>query len=210
MKRIIVSLITILFFVMSFCYSASAAANTSFSLSDAAANSGEEFDVDLSIADNAGVAAFSVTVIFNSALITPVSFTPIEGSGFTISSNIDSASGVDKEMIYEITVTGYSLSGNVTYNGSLGKLRFKVKDLTPTCTTPIEFVEDKTELCDISTNDVAYTLTGNNVTIANKKADAALVLKDVAGIRDLTAEEKTAMGIDGEASLLDAINILNK
>ncbi len=59
----------------------------------------------------------------------------------------------------------------------------------------------------VGTNPVVYAVDGlGDVIDYNTKV--ALILKDVAGIRDLTSDEKDSFGITDDASLLDAVKIL--
>jgi hypothetical protein len=210
MKKI-AGLIFAILLVMGLYCTVSADANVTLSLSDASATAGDEFSVDLKISNNTGLSMFSTQVIFDSSIITPVSFTANSTCGISFQTSLDDATA-DKNIVYIVQINGTAQNLKSTYNGVLGTLKFKVKDNAPTGNIVIDFVSDETTVCDSSYDDVDFTLESSKLNITakstNTNENVALILKDVTGARKLTDSEKSDFGITDDATVLDAINRL--
>jgi hypothetical protein len=210
--RKITGLIFTILLVMGLYCTVSADDKLTLSLSDANATAGDEFSVDLSISDNTGLYGLTTQVIFDSSVITPVSFTANSSSDITFMTSLDDAEA-DKDIVYTVTLNGTAKSIKSTYNGVLGTLKFKVKDNAPTDKFLIDFISDETialssdgDELDVKLESSTLNVTSKSTT--SKEAQVALILKDVTGARKLTDSEKNDFGIEGEPTVLDAIDKL--
>jgi hypothetical protein len=97
---------------------------------------GEEVDITVSLANNPGLAGFVLDLNFDNTKLTPVSIT--RGaviSGDMFNSNLNDA-GVDLSMLTSVTAAWFNAS-NVTENGVVFTVRFKIKETVTDETIPI-------------------------------------------------------------------------
>jgi hypothetical protein len=210
--RKITGLIFTILLVMGLYCTVSADDSVALSLSDASATAGDEISVDLSISGNTGLYGLTTLVIFDSSVITPVSFKTNSSSDITFTTSLDDAEA-DKNIVYTVTLNGTAKKIKSTYNGVLGTLKFKVKDNAPTDKFSIDFISDETIALSSTGDELNVEFENSTLDITSKvttskEAQVALILKDVSGARKLTDSEKADFGITGEPTVFDAIGKL--
>ena len=136
-----------------------------FKIKDAECRAGEEVDVYVSVDKNSGMAVYDLKVNFDKTKVTPVSITQInsdEISGGLVSNLLKPS--VSAESLDYVTAV-WSNASNVTYNGDLFKIRFKIKDDVLYSEVPITLEFNEDGLLDENYEELTPSITNGKITV---------------------------------------------
>ena len=169
---------------------------------------GGYIDIPVKIENNTGISCFEVILKYDNQVMYPISYT--KGSKFSdMISNLDS--GTDLTSLKEIRFVWDSLS-DVTDNGNLFVVKFKINSNVATGTYSIDIDSSKSMLANIKLEDVMFNVTSGIVTISDTlkgdvNGDGTVNGKDVVLLRqyiagwpsaNLTTEQLNASDVTGD------------
>ncbi len=147
---------------------------------------GEQFNVNISITNNPGIAGFTLKIGFDKNLITPVSFK--NNSNFTALTTIDS-SDVDLTSIDTINVTYDSLD-NISDNGIIGTITFTAKKNIGADTINIDWITDQnSSVYNKDLEDIFFKAEGAVLTVEKENIGASDIYGDSDNDGHLTAND---------------------
>ncbi len=181
---------------------------------------GEEVVVPVSIANNPGIAGFSITIEFDKSKLVPVTIE--KGSAFTqgtLTSNLHQGGDMTS---YDVVTAYWVNPANVTENGNILNVKFKIKDDVSDCEIPVSVSYKDGDVSDQEYNDVKLNITNGkivveNIVIGDVKCDGVVNTKD--GVRlsqylaswdmTLTSYEMKAADIrkDGAVNTKDGVKL---
>lgn len=133
-----------------------------FAVSSTASRAGECVDITVAVSKNPGIASFSISVEFDSSILTPVSVTPNTSIVSSITSNVDSGS----TSLTEVTAF-YSDTTGFTANGTLYTIRFKVSEDIEDCETALTLKIGDTDIVDPDLNFVPTNCQNGTIKISS-------------------------------------------
>ncbi len=138
---------------------------TTVQVSSATKCIGDEIVVDVTIKNNVGIAGFKFNLEFDNTKLTPVSIA--KGSVFegSLYSNI-SAPNVDLASLSEVTAT-WSGDGDVTADGVLYSVTFKIRDDAQIGIAPLNLVYDEDNVSNQDYQNVEIRVVNGQVNIVN-------------------------------------------
>lgn len=160
MKKFLVifCMVLMLISVMPFSYAVAAG---KISVTDVFAEPGKTVSVDVKISNNPGVIAMRLFVSYDSSKITLVSADDAGIFGLNNSAFNNDINANPYVLLWEDALA----SKNHTSNGTLAKLKFRVKDSFKSGKTDIKLTLDTSSTFDINLSEVAFSVSGGSISV---------------------------------------------
>ncbi|MGM9551175.1 MAG: cohesin domain-containing protein [Clostridia bacterium] len=129
------------------------------------AKAGETVTIPISISNNVGIAGFNLTINYDKTLLTPVSIE--KGSALTagtLTSNIQQGGDMSA---YEFVTAYWQNPSNVTNNGEILNVTFKVAEGAEEGEIPVTITYEEGDITNQDYDDVALEITNGAVTVKN-------------------------------------------
>ena len=182
-------------------------------ISDAYGSPGEIVSVDISVANNPGLASLKFCVAYDSGSLTLLNVSPGDGFGSFITAPEPYACPQAISMISPIR--------EITSNGLFARITFRIAESADLCALPITVTYDEDDVCDGDLDNVTLDISGASVIVTRGLAgdadcDGALNARDVIALmRNLVGYDDASFcaanadfNEDGALNARDAIGML--
>lgn len=147
---------------------------------------GKQFNIDISIKNNPGIAGFTMKINFDKSFITPVAFN--NKSSFTALTTIDSKD-IDLNSVDTINITYDSLD-NISTDGIIGTITFKAKENIDSDYVNINWVTDRTSsVYNKNLEDVLFNTENAVLTVEQYNEETTLLYGDADVNNSITAND---------------------
>lgn len=183
------------------------ASGPSLIVADAKGAAGGSATVAVGVAQNPGIAAYKLTVHYDTALLTPVAIEANSAFGGSFVSNLDDTGRTELNVVWYATE-------NTDLNGTLFTVEFRVAASAANgATGAVSVTSDSKDICDKAGNPLALYLQSGRVTVAPvlrgdmledgevTVGDLTLLARYITHLNRFTARQKAAADITGDGMI---------